>query len=545
MAVAVDPRSAVALDASRPAVPPRRAARPSVALVVWSAAVGLVFAGPLLYLLYRNAVLGGNVVDTLTSEATLGPLARTLTLAVTVSLASAVLGTGLAWLTTRTDVPGARVWRVVLPVPLAIPSFVGAAALVAAFARGGLLEGPLGIVGVDRLPAVQGLAGAAVVLTLLTYPYVYLPVAARLRGLPPSLEENARLLGRPPWAVFRTIVLPQASTAIWAGTLLVFLYCLAEFGAVQILRFDTLTRAIYASRLSPATSVPLSLVLGLLAVAVVAGERALARRRPAVQATRAKRPLVLRLGRWRWAALAVLATTVLLALVAPVAVLGHWALRGVTAGSSGIDGADVGRAVWNTVLVSTLTAVLATIVVLPVAELTARRRSRLGEVPNALVVAGFALPGLVIALAIVFWVLQLPAGLGLYQTLPMLLLAYVVHFGAHAMRASQVAVAGVSRQVRDAAQVLGASRARRFLTVEAPLMLPGLLAGAGMVLLSVMKELPATLLLAPTGFDTLATRIWQASSEGFLAETGLTSIVLIALSGVLTWALVLRRAERP
>lgn len=537
---------AVAVDAAPVVAPPapaesHRVGRASPVLLATSVLVGLVFAGPLLYLGYRSATLGGDLWATITSRTTLEPLARTLTLAASVSVAAAALGTALAWLTTRTDLPGARVWRVLLAVPLAIPSFVGAAALVAAFARGGLLEAPVSGIGVDRLPEVRGFAGAFAVLTLLTYPYVYLLVAARLASLPPALEENARLLGRRPAEVFRTVVLPQAASAVWAGGLLVFLYCLAEFGAVQILRYDTLTRAIYASRLAPATSLPLSLVLGVLAVAVVAAERAFARRRPLVEAGRARRPLVVRLHGWKAAGLALVGLTVLLSLVAPVAVLGHWAVRGL--GRAGVDAAGLGRAVGNTVLASVAAAVLATVVVLPVAELATRRRSRLSDVPNTMVVAGFALPGLVIALAVVFWVLRLPEGLGLYQSLPVLLLAYVVHFGAHAMRAAQVAVTGVPRRAREAAQVLGASRARRFATVEAPLMLPGLLAGGGMVLLSVMKELPATLLLAPTGFDTLATRIWQASSEGFLAETGLASITLIALSTVLTWALVLRRAD--
>ena len=178
---------------------------------------------------------------------------------------------------------------------------------------------------------------------------------------------------------------------------------------------------------------------------------------------------------------------------------------------------------------------------LPIAYLIARHRSRAGGVANALVTAGFALPGLVIALALTRVGINLP---GLYQTFPLLILGYVVHFGAQSMRASNVAVASVPRRLDDAARMLGAGRWRRFRTVDLPLMVPGLAAGAGLVLLSTMKELPVTLLLAPLGFDTLATRAWAAIEDGFLAEAGLTSIVLVALSGVLTWLLVIRRAER-
>ena len=234
------------------------------------------FAAPLAYLIVRNAEEGG-VWSTLTDEALLGPLGRSLLLATTVAAAAAAVGTLAAWLVMRTDLPGRRVIRLLLPLPLVLPSFIGAFALIAAFAPGGLLERLLEPVGVTGLPEVRGFAGAFTVLTLLTYPYVYLPVAARLRQLPPAIEESARLLGRGPAATFATVVLPQARAAIAAGALLVFLYVIADFGAVQLLRYDTLTRAIYANYLlEPPVAVALSLALGLLAIAVVVAQRRVA-----------------------------------------------------------------------------------------------------------------------------------------------------------------------------------------------------------------------------------------------------------------------------
>jgi iron(III) transport system permease protein len=182
--------------------------------------------------------------------------------------------------------------------------------------------------------------------------------------------------------------------------------------------------------------------------------------------------------------------------------------------------------------------------VLPVAYLTTRYGGRTGALANALVVAGFALPGLVIALAVVFWALRAPLVGGLYQTFPLLVFAYVVHFGAQAMRASQVAVGSVPRRLDDAARVLGADRWRRLRSVELPLMLPGLVAGGGLVLLSTMKELPATLMLRPTEVETLAVHVWRARETAAWADTGLSAIVLVALSALLTWALVLRRVAR-
>ena len=189
-------------------------------------------------------------------------------------------------------------------------------------------------------------------------------------------------------------------------------------------------------------------------------------------------------------------------------------------------------------------ALVAVAAVLPIAYLTTRHSGRTGGVTNALVVSGFALPGLVIALAVTYWLLRAPLGSGLYQTFPPLIFAYVVHFGAQALRSSQVAVSGIPARVDDAARSLGAGRWRRLRTVDVPLMLPGLAAAAGLVLLSTMKELPATLLLAPTGFDTLATRIWSATESGSFGRAGMASLILVALSGVLTWFLTIRRMER-
>jgi iron(III) transport system permease protein len=143
----------------------------------------------------------------------------------------------------------------------------------------------------------------------------------------------------------------------------------------------------------------------------------------------------------------------------------------------------------------------------------------------------------------VFLSLNTPVLDAFYQTFPLLVLAYVVHFGAQSVRAAGVAVGSVPARLDDAARMLGADRWRRLLRIDAPLMAPGLAAGGGLVLLSTMKELPATLLLAPTGFETLATRIWSATEENALAEAGLAALVLLLVSGLLTWVLVVRRAE--
>ncbi|MFM8828678.1 MAG: ABC transporter permease, partial [Actinomycetota bacterium] len=389
-----------------------------------------------------------------------------------------------------------------------------------------------------------------VVLTLLTYPYVFLLVMARLRTLPPTLEESARMLGRRPLQVFTTVVLPQARAAVAAGALLVFLYVISDFGAVQLLRYDTLTRAIYSDRLlDPITSIALSLVLGIIAVAVVAMERRSSRVGLRDQ-SRAGAVLEVPLGKWRVPSYAFLVLLIGFSLVAPIAVLLFWAIRGLVNGS--VDSASVVadpglivQPLLSTAGISVVTALVAILIVLPIAYRSVRRPGRLGEVLAGTVVGGFALPGLVTALAFVFFTLSTPGPLGaLYQTLPLLVLAYVVHHGALALGAAQSAVAGIPARLDDAARIMGRRRIRRFAGVELPLMLPGLAAGAGLVLLSTAKELPATLLLAPPGFSTLAIEVWQAAELAAYEEAAIFALVLVAISAVLTWFLVVRPALR-
>ena len=256
------------------------------------------------------------------------------------------------------------------------------------------------------------------------------------------------------------------------------------------------------------------------------------------------------MGGWRFAAYGFLVLLIGFSLVAPIAVLAFWAIRGLAQGSADAGSvlADPGLIVQpllSTAGVSVASALVAIVIVLPIAYRSVRRPGRLGEVLAGTVVGGFALPGLITALAFVFFTLSAPGPLGaLYQTLPLLVLAYVVHHGALALGAAQSAVAGVPARLDDAARILGRSRWRRFIGVEVPLMLPALAAGAGLVLLSTAKELPATLLLAPPGFSTLAIEVWQFAELADYAEAAIFALVLVAISAVLTWFLVVRPALR-
>ncbi|WP_419842214.1 ABC transporter permease [Candidatus Poriferisodalis sp.] len=529
---------------------PRRSKAPAL-LRTGGLALAFVFAFPGIYLTYRAFGQGSDPASLLFSERTLAPLGRTLTLAAAVSAGSLVLGTGLAWLTHRTDLPGRRVWRVVLPLPLVYPTFLGAAAFIRTLNPGGLANDLLVGLGVDSTPELRGFFGAWVVLLLMCYPYVYLPVAMRLTQLPPSVEASARLLGDNALTAFWRVALPHAATAIGAGTLLVFLYTLSDFGAVQLMRYDTLTRAIATKHLAdPPAALALSLMLLALAAVVVTAERWISKRLPDGSGIGGLQPTTLSLGRWRPLATVAVAAAGFAGVGAPLLALLDWAGGGIArtltdARPLAVDYPRIFEVTFSTLWVSVIAAVVAVAAVLPIAFLVGRYRSRTGWLAHAVIISTFALPGLLIALSMRFWTLRSDVAFSLFgDTFALLIFAYVVRFGSLAMGVSVVAVRSVPDRLHDSARLLGAGPVRRLVTIDLPLMGPALVAGAGLVLLSVMKELPISLLISPLGFSTLATQIFGSFEDAFIAEAGLMGVVLVAVSFVLTWFLVVRRQEQ-
>ncbi len=526
--------------------------RPPVGLRLSAAVAGTFFVLPAAYLIWRALTDDADPIGLIGQDAVLGPLRRTLVLAVLVSVTSAVIGTVSAWLVTRTDLPGRRVFDALVALPLVFPTFIGAAAMVRSLNPGGMIDDALTGVGLPSIPALDGLWGAWYVLTIFTYPYVHLSVAARFRRLPGSIEQSARLLGNSGLHVFTRIIVPQARTAITAGTLLVFLYTISDFGAVAILRYDTLTRAIEANftGFNRPVALALALILLVLAALVVTAERWANARQPRVGTVRNLTPVRTPLGRGRWMGLGFVSILVLAGLVIPVAALLDWSIRGFDRAQRGgrgltIDVGEMAGTTLNTVAVSAVTAVLAVLAVLPIALLVARHQSRVGSAAHALAIATFALPGLLVALAAKFWILQSDWTFATFDdSMITLIAAYVVRFVALAMGATLVAVQLVPDRFHDVARMAGADPLRRLTSIDLPLIWPGALGAAGLVLLSTMKELPISLLLTPIGFETLATRIFGSFSESFLAEAGLMALSLVVFSFVATWFLIIRPASR-
>ncbi|MDP9402990.1 MAG: iron ABC transporter permease [Actinomycetota bacterium] len=499
------------------------------------AIAGAVVAGatvlPLVYLLLRAAD-ASDPLGLVASGRVLGFLAATVWLAVVVSAVALALGVGTAWLLERTDLPARRALGVAAVLPLVVPSYVAALALKAAFGPAGLLV---------EVPGVIGFWGAAAALALSSYPYVLLMARSTLAAGDPALEEAARSLGDGRARAFRRVLLPQLRPAMAAGTLLVFLYVLSDFGAVSILQYDTLTRGIFLEyrSLSPDRSpaAVLGVVLVVLTLVAIGVER-LARGRwaPSRAVAGVAPPPRMSLGRWRWPAASLVVAVVVAGLGVPVGVLGYWA----TVGSSRAGAGEVlAGAATTSVGLAGAAALVAVAAALPVALLAVRHRTRFARAVETLSFAGYALPGLVIALALVFFAAAYP----LYQTLSLVVLAYVIRFLPEAIGSVRSSLAQVDPSLEDVARSLGRGRMATTATVTLPLVRRGLLAGGALVFLTAMKELPATLVLRPPGTDTLAVRVWTGASEGLYAQAAPAALILVVVSALVLWPLNRRGAR--
>lgn len=514
---------------------------PPVGLTLLAVAVTALLVLPVIYLGIRSFDAGIEAWQLLARPRIAAVIGRSLLLVVAVTTVASALAVPIAWLLTRTDLPGRRWWTVVMVLPLVVPSFVYALVAGTALGPRGLLQQALeALIGVPELPSIYGFPGALLALALLTYPYVLLPTIAAFRSLDPALEEVSRCLGRGPWRTFATVTLPALRPAIVAGALLTALYTLSDFGAVSLLRYETFTAAIfvqYESAFNRAGAAALSLVLVAAAIAIVAVEarsRGRSRYHPlGPGSTREFRPILLR--RWRWPALVGLSAVTFATTIGPAAVLLYWLVRGVAAGE------ELGLLIEpliNSVGVAALAAAVLLVVALPLGVLLVRYHSSIARMVERGSYVGFALPGITVAIAFIFFGINVARPI--YQTLVLLLAAYVVLFLPTTLGAVRSGLLQVDPRTEEAARTLGKSPRQVLWRVTIPAVRGSLAAGAAMAFLLIMKELPAALLLGPIGFRTLATVTWAAADEAFFAQAASSSLLLIVVAS-LPLALILAR----
>jgi iron(III) transport system permease protein len=340
------------------------------------------------------------------------------------------------------------------------------------------------------------------------------------------------------------VVWPQLRPAVAAGALLAAVYAVRDFGAVSIMRFDSFSPVIYVqyrSAFDRTGAAVLALLAAALGLALVTAERRLRPRGARYHAARAHVPAAaptLRLGPWKAPALALCSVVVGLALVLPTGVLLWWLVRGLIAGEV-IGGVDLLRAAGHSALAAVLAAAATVLAAAPVALLRVRRPGAVGRWIERATWTGFALPGVAVALALVFFGIRVARPL--YQTLPLLVLAYVLLFLPLAVGTSQAALRQVHPHLEQSARCLGRGPWAAFRAVTLPLATPGVAAAAVLVFLSAMKELPATLVLGPTGFRPLAVMVWSSVGEAYFAQAAAPALLLVLLSSLPAAMLTLRR----
>ncbi len=496
-----------------------------LATALGAAFVGALVLLPLVFLIVEAQQSGwGEIERLLLRHNTAVLLWNTLRLVVVSTSLCFAIGVAAAWCVERTTIPARRLWTVVMVLPLGIPDFVVG----------------FGWVSIDH--GLHGYWAAMMIMTLSLYPLVFLPAVAGLAGVDPALEEVARSLGMGPWKVFFKVTLRQMLPAVLGGCLLVTLGLLAEYGAFEILQYQTFTVAIFTEfklGFDTAAACALSLVLVALGVAALVGELALVGRGRLARigaGARRNAPKVA-LGAFTAPVLLGLLALGVLALGVPVGALAYWSIRG---GSTTLPSASILTAASHTAELSAGAAALSTMLAIPVTIAAMRHRNRVSTTIERLALLPQALPGLVVALGLVSFSVRY--ALPLYQSALELIVAYAILFLPLAVVGVRAALALAPPRLEEVGRSLGRRPAMVRLTVTLPLIAPGLGVAFLLVFISSCTELTATLLLRPTGINTLATQFWVYTSDFSYGAAAPYAALIVAISAIPAYLLSRRMA---
>ena len=472
-------------------------------------------------------------------------LTNTIWLSASVACLTLLLGVSTAWLVTRIEFAGRRLWEGALVLPLAMPTYVLAYIYSYLLGFGGpvehvwqLIAGPEA-----RIFSPQSYLGATLVMTLDTFPFVYLLSRSALLNLNVSFEEVSRASGISRLKTLWLVTLPLMRPSIAAGLALVILYVVSDFGAVSLLRYQTLTYAVFqqmTGRSDNTAASILSLLLVGLALLFLVTERWFRHRSRFYQTTgRYRRP-----ERHRFGWLGTTLVTGYLALVVgasfglPAYLLVIWSLS--PEAQATIDNRFFGFLL-NSGFLAACAATGGVLIGLPLAYMANRRPSWLNLGCLQAAYAGYVLPGPVAALAVLVLCLNLTPFL--YGSVLVLIVAYVIHFLPAGLQSLEPALQQITPNLEEVARTLGLGVRQTWQRVTLPLMRNGFIVAWVLMFLQTMKELPATLLLRPVGFDTLAIRVWMEASEEYY-QLAAPSALLIVLLGLPTLLLLLSKDWR-
>ncbi|HEY5603287.1 MAG TPA: iron ABC transporter permease [Gammaproteobacteria bacterium] len=502
-------------------------------------AVVMFAAIPLWFVMLKSSELGWDQWQQLWSSRLPELLWNTLSLAVLVTIICFILGVSAAWWIARFEFPGRRyaIWLMVLP--LTIPTYVFAHIYTTLFESDGWIGlAWTGIFG-DSIPTpdIYNIFGATLTLSLAGFSYVFLMAHAALSVSTQTLEEAARIQGAGKWQVFLRVNLPLLRPAIAAGLAVVILHVLSDFGAVSMLHYQTFTLSIYlqmSGRFDYQSAAGLSLILVFLSLTFLVLERFFRARQRYYTSRQTRQhqrrpvtPFVTAMI-WLW-----LGFITFMAFLLPLAWMMSWSWE---AWIHDVINQKFWQYAYNSLLLALLCATLAIICSLPIALFNNRQRSRYSGALIQISSVGFVLPGPVVALGILSFVLALLPFL--YGSLFALLIALVIRFLPLSVQSQDASMQQLTPSIEQAGRILGATPLENLRRVILPMISGGIASAWVLVFIDTLKELPATLILRPTGFDTLPVRIWIEASEEMLELAAPAALMLVIGTLPVLWIMM-------
>jgi len=509
------------------------------ALIITNFIILITFLLPTFYLIWRFLTFTRSYVSFFRSWNVFDLLLNTMLLFIFVVISSLILGLLISIILVRFNIPGSKILFTLSVLPLVIPSYIGALTYVSAFSPKGLFVQLFSSFGINEIAGIDGFFGSWLVLTLFTYPYVVLICSSALRNLDSTVEDAARSLGKNRFNVYTQVVIPRLKKPIIFSGLLVGLYVISDFGAVSLMIYSTLTKAIYSYYEFNINGDPVifySSILIVLALLISFIQRGSEEARSAKVSGTPKISEKTNLSpRSKVLIYTFLSLVIFSGLILPISVLSYWLIRGLSAGNSvrAVFGGVVGS-----LSVSLLAALFSVIVSTPIIIMVSQYRSKFGNVLERIMLALYGLPHISVGVAILFITIKIFPSI--YQSFTALIISYLIVFLPQAIGAGQASMEQVKSNYLDASAGLGMSKLKSFYRITLPLIYRGLFAGGALVFLSTMKELPQTLLLRPTGLNTMAIDIWSYASEGLFTQAAFSSFILLAISAIPTYILSTR-----
>ncbi len=510
----------------------------SMLIIFWAIIFSIILSLPIIYI-FLKITFGINLFfDFILNYNILKITINSVLLVLLVVCLATLISLPLAFLNVRTNLPFAKYLISISVLPIALPSYVMATTQIELWGPRGIAYDILNkFLGTGPLPSFYGLSGSVIVLTLITYPYIYIGLCATFRRFDFQMIDASRTLGASVPKTFSKIIFPLVMPTVASGSLLVSLYVLSDFGAVALLRFNTFTIAIFNRMYS---SIGNYGVLEICSIAILfcffilfIESRTRSNSRYFSNSNTANLK-ILDLGYWRWIILPFALIPSILGFLLPVLVLIYWFISGVYFDNS-FDNLfkNIFSDILSTILISFVSALIITLLA-TIAVLIIRKKIRIiSFVLEKVSYIGLSLPGIVVAMSLVFFTINYIDII--YQTFIVLILGYLISFLPAVITPVKSSVSQIDPSLEEASYTLGKGKIMTFYNIIVKLSTPGVIYGGILVFILCLKELPLTLILSPLGFSTLATSIWSSASEAFFMDTAAASLILILIAGIPTY----------